>query len=154
MPLVLAGPVQPGCEEFFANEVEPHIDGRQIRFVGEVGGEDKQRLYGQARALLMPIRWPEPFGMVMIEALASGTPVLAFASGAAPEIVDHGQTGFLVTNEDEMARMLADVGELPPARCRASVAETSAPASVAAGYERVYRGALRPAVAALLQHAS
>jgi glycosyltransferase involved in cell wall biosynthesis len=145
LPLVLAGPVQPGFEEFFAREVEPHVDGEQIRFVGEVGGEDKRRLYAQARALLMPIRWSEPFGMVMIEALASGTPVLAFPCGAAPEIVIHGETGFLVDDEAEMAEMIEPAAQLEAARCRASVAERWTPERVAAGYESVYRAALRPA---------
>jgi glycosyltransferase involved in cell wall biosynthesis len=142
MPLALAGPVQPGFEEFFAAEVEPHLDGEQIRYVGEVGGEDKQRLYAEAHALLMPIRWAEPFGMVMIEALASGTPVLAFPAGAAPELVAHGETGFLVDDEHEMAAMVPAALELDRARCRASVAERWAPDRVAEGYERVYQTAL------------
>jgi glycosyltransferase involved in cell wall biosynthesis len=142
VPLVLAGPVQPGFREFFAREVEPHIDGAGVRFAGEVGVEAKQRLYAQARALLMPIRWPEPFGMVMIEALASGTPVLSFAAGAAPEIVAHGLTGFLVRDEHEMAAMVEPAGRLDRSRCRASVAARWTPDSVAAGYERVYRAAL------------
>ena len=105
-PLVLAGPVQPGHERFFATEVEPHIDGVTIRYVGEVGGARKQRLFADAYAFLMPIRWPEPFGMVIVEALAAGTPVLAFAQGAAPEIVQHGVNGFLVDDEEEMAALV------------------------------------------------
>jgi glycosyltransferase involved in cell wall biosynthesis len=93
-PLILAGPVQPGHERFFSTQVEPHIDGELIRYVGEVGGARKQRLFADAFAFLMPIRWPEPFGMVMVEALAAGTPVLAFAHGAAPEIIVHAVNGF------------------------------------------------------------
>ena len=95
VPLVLAGPVQPGQEEFFAREVEPHMDGDAIRYIGEVGDE-KGELYAGARALLMPIRWPEPFGLVMTEAMACGTPVIAFPEGSAPEIVLDGETGFVV----------------------------------------------------------
>jgi glycosyltransferase involved in cell wall biosynthesis len=91
-PLVLAGPVQPGQEEFFASEVEPHVDGERIRYVGEVGDE-KVELYAGARALLMPIRWAEPFGLVMTEAMACGTPVIAFPEGSAPEIVRDGLRG-------------------------------------------------------------
>jgi glycosyltransferase involved in cell wall biosynthesis len=137
-PLVLAGTVQPRFERFFAKEIEPHIDGTTVRFVGEVGGARKQRLFAEAFAFLMPIRWPEPFGMVMVEALAAGTPVLAFAQGAAPEIVEHGVNGFLVKDEHEMAAFVDRAGQLDPGACRAS-AQRFSPASVAAGYEAVYQ---------------
>ena len=109
MPVVLAGPVQPGQEEFFRTEIDPHLDDDRVRYVGEVGGAVKQRLFASARALLMPIRWAEPFGMVMVEALSAGTPVIAFSEGAAPEIVDHGTTGYLVDDEEQMARAIAEV---------------------------------------------
>src|SRR5215207_3346412 len=100
--LVLAGPVQPGQEEFFAREVEPHLDGDLVRYIGEVGDE-KADLYAGARALMMPIRWPEPFGLVMTEAMACGTPVIAFPEGSAPELVLDGETGFVVEDEHAMA---------------------------------------------------
>jgi glycosyltransferase involved in cell wall biosynthesis len=135
---VLAGTVQPRFERFFAKEIEPHIDGTTVRFVGEVGGARKQRLFAEAFAFLMPIRWPEPFGMVMVEALAAGTPVLAFAQGAAPEIVEHGVNGFLVKDEHEMAAFVDRAGQLDPEACRAS-AQRFSPHSVAAGYEAVYQ---------------
>jgi glycosyltransferase involved in cell wall biosynthesis len=138
-PLVLAGPVQPGHERFFANEIEPHIDGQQIRYVGEVGGVRKQRLFADAFAFLMPIRWPEPFGLVMVEALAAGTPVLAFAHGAAPEIIDHGVNGFLCQDEHEMANVVEQAAGIDPMRCRQTAAERFAPDRVAAAYEAVYR---------------
>ena len=93
--LILAGVVQPRQERFFAEEIQPHLDGEQIQYIGEVGGARKQRLFADAYAFLMPIRWPEPFGMVMVEAMAGGTPVLAFPEGAAPEVVEHGVSGFL-----------------------------------------------------------
>jgi glycosyltransferase involved in cell wall biosynthesis len=135
--LVLAGPVQPGQEEFFANEVEPLIDGEQIRYIGEVG-EEKLDLYAGARALLMPIRWPEPFGLVMTEAMACGTPVIAFREGSAPELVLDGETGFVVDDEQEMAAAVARLGELDPARCRESTCERFDVTAVAAAYERAY----------------
>jgi glycosyltransferase involved in cell wall biosynthesis len=141
-PLVLAGPVQPGQERFFANEVQPHIDGQQIRYVGEVGGARKQQLFADAFAFLMPIRWPEPFGLVMVEALAAGTPVLAFAHGAAPEIVEHGVNGFLVQDEHEMAALVEKCAEIEPMRCRQTAAERFAPDRVALGYEASYRKAI------------
>jgi glycosyltransferase involved in cell wall biosynthesis len=143
-PLVLAGPVQPGCERFFATCIEPHVDGRKVSYIGEVGGARKRRLFGEALAFLMPIRWPEPFGMVMVEALAAGTPVLAFCHGAAPEIVEHGETGFLVHDEAQMAEAVACAALLDPARCRAAARKWT-PANVATGYERVYRAACAPA---------
>jgi glycosyltransferase involved in cell wall biosynthesis len=141
-PLVLAGPVQPGQERFFANEVQPHVDGEKIRYVGEAGGARKQRLFADAYAFLMPIRWPEPFGMVMVEAMAAGTPVLAFPEGAAPEVVEHGVSGYLVADEDEMAAMVDDVGRLDPLQVRRS-AERFAPDRVAVGYEQAYRAAMQ-----------
>jgi glycosyltransferase involved in cell wall biosynthesis len=141
-PLVLGGVVQPGQERFFANEIEPHIDGETIRYVGEIGGARKQRFFADAYAFLMPIRWAEPFGMVMVEAMAAGTPVLAFPEGAAPEVVEHGVSGFLVSDEDEMAAMVDDAGRLDPLQVRRS-AERFAPDRIALGYERVYWQAMR-----------
>ena len=120
-PLVLAGPVHPGQEEFFAREVEPHIDGDAVRYVGEVGDEAKRELYTGARALLMPIRWAEPFGMVMVESMACGTPVIAFAEGSAPEVVIDGETGFVVEDEHAMARAVDRLGEIDRRRCRSAV---------------------------------
>jgi glycosyltransferase involved in cell wall biosynthesis len=144
-PLMLAGPVQPGFEEFFVTRIEPHVDGENVQYIGEVGGARKRRVFAEAHALLMPIRWPEPFGLVMVEALACGTPVIAFAAGAAPEIVDHGETGFLVQDEHEMAAMVEAAGEIDPERCRASVARRWTPDRIASAYELVYRSAMRPA---------
>jgi glycosyltransferase involved in cell wall biosynthesis len=138
--LILAGVVQPRQERFFAEEIQPHLDGEQIAFVGEIGGARKQRLFADAYAFLMPIRWPEPFGMVMVEAMAGGTPVLAFPEGAAPEVVDDGVSGFLVADEDEMAARVPDAGRLEPLQVRRS-AERFAPDRIAAGYEQAYRAA-------------
>jgi glycosyltransferase involved in cell wall biosynthesis len=140
--LVLAGVVQPRQERFFASEIQPHLDDDRIVYVGEVGGARKQRLFADAYAFLMPIRWAEPFGMVMVEAMAAGTPVLAFPEGAAPEVVEHGVSGFLVADEDEMAAMVPEAGKLDPLQVRRS-AERFAPDRIAAGYEQVYRTAAR-----------
>jgi glycosyltransferase involved in cell wall biosynthesis len=140
--LILAGPVQPGQERYFSNEIEPHLDGNQITWIGEVGGARKQRLFADASAFLMPIRWAEPFGMVMVEALAAGTPVLAFPEGAAPEIVEHGVNGFLVSDEQEMAAMVDRAAEIEPMACRRS-AERFAPDRIALGYEAAFRAAVR-----------
>ena len=135
--LVLAGPVQPGQEEFFAREVEPHIDGERVGYIGEVG-EEKAELYAGARAFLMPIRWPEPFGLVMTEAMACGTPVIAFPEGSAPEIVLDGETGFVVDDEHAMAAAVGRLDEIDPERCRESARERFDVAAVAEAYERAY----------------
>ncbi len=135
--LVLAGPVQPGEEEFFAAEVEPHLDGDRINYIGEVADE-KGDLYAGARALLMPIRWAEPFGLVMTEAMACGTPVIAFREGSAPELVLHGETGFIVDDEHEMAAAVGRLSEIDPERCRESVRERFDVSVVAEAYERAY----------------
>jgi glycosyltransferase involved in cell wall biosynthesis len=140
-PLVLAGTVQPRQERFFAEEIQPHIDGEQIRFVGEAGGARKQQLFADAYAFLMPIRWPEPFGMVMVESLAAGTPVLAFDQGAAPEIVENGRNGFLVSDEEQMAAAVEPAGRIDPMECRRS-AERFLPDRVAARYEAMYEAAI------------
>jgi glycosyltransferase involved in cell wall biosynthesis len=137
VPLVLRGPVQPGQEEFFASEVEPHIDDDRVRYVGEVG-EEKLDLYAGARAFLMPIRWPEPFGLVMTEAMACGTPVIAFPEGSASELVLDGETGFVAGDEHEMAAAVGRVDEIDPERCRASARERFDVSAVAEAYERAY----------------
>ena len=137
VPLVLAGPVQPGQQEYFEREVEPHLDGDQIRFIGEVG-EEKRDLYAGARALLMPIRWAEPFGLVMTEAMACGTPVIAFPEGSAPELVLDGDTGFVVDDEHAMADAVGRLEEIDPARCRASMEERFDVTPVAEAHERAY----------------
>jgi glycosyltransferase involved in cell wall biosynthesis len=140
--LVLVGPVQAGQERYFREQLERYIDGQRVRYVGEVAGAAKQQLYANARALLMPVRWREPFGMVMIEALACGTPVIALSEGAAAETVIDGENGMLVADELEMARAIDQVGAMgtiDPARGRASVAERYDIAITATDYERVYR---------------
>jgi glycosyltransferase involved in cell wall biosynthesis len=143
VPLVMAGVIQPGQEDFFAREVAPHIDGDRVRFAGEVGGAVKRSLFAGARALLMPIRWEEPFGMVMVEAMACGTPVIAFPEGAATELVTDGETGFLVDDEEAMAAAVERLPDISARDCRAWVEEHCDVDVVAAAYERVYRSVAR-----------
>jgi glycosyltransferase involved in cell wall biosynthesis len=139
VPLVLAGVIQPGQQAFFDSEVAPHLDGERVRFVGEVGGTVKRSLFAGARALLMPIRWEEPFGMVMVEALACGTPVIAFPEGAARELVLDGQTGFLVEDEQAMGAAVGWLPSISARDCRAWVAAHCDVDVVAAAYESAYR---------------
>ena len=144
VPLVLAGVIQPGQQAFFDREVAPHIDGDRVRFLGEVGGALKRSVFAGARALLMPISWEEPFGMVMVEALTCGTPVIAFPAGAASELVIDGQTGFLVGDETTMAAAVGRLGNIDVRDCRAWVAEHCDVDVVAGAYESAYRAAARP----------
>jgi glycosyltransferase involved in cell wall biosynthesis len=119
--LIAAKMWEPAERRYFAEHVEPLL-GADAEYLGEIGGQEKFELLAGAEALINPIRWPEPFGLVMIEALACGTPVLAFPEGAAPEIVEHGVTGFLCADEADLAAKLARVQEIDRATCRAAAA--------------------------------
>ncbi|MGZ4681896.1 MAG: glycosyltransferase family 4 protein [Acidimicrobiales bacterium] len=114
---------EPAEHEYFEREVLPLL-GDGVVYLGEVGEREKLELLGRARALLNPIAWPEPFGLAMVEALACGTPVLAFANGSAPEIVQHGVTGFLCRDDAEMEAALSRVDELDRRACRQSVEQS------------------------------
>jgi glycosyltransferase involved in cell wall biosynthesis len=118
-PLHIAAKIPRGERGYFKETLEPQIDGRQIRLTGEVNDATKERFLSGAAALLFPIDWPEPFGLVMIEAMACGTPVIAFRSGSVPEVVDHGVTGFIVDNEDEALQAIKRLGELDRRKVRA-----------------------------------
>jgi glycosyltransferase involved in cell wall biosynthesis len=141
VPLVLAGVIQPGQQAFFDREIAPHVDGSRVRFVGEVAGATKRALFAGARGLLMPIRWDEPFGMVMVEALACGTPVIAFPEGAARELVVDGVTGYLVEDEEAMAAAIARLPAIDARDCRDWVTDHCDANVVAGAYERQFRRA-------------
>jgi glycosyltransferase involved in cell wall biosynthesis len=149
VPLVLAGIIQPGQQAFFDQEIAPHIDGKSVRFAGEVHGSVKRSLFANARGLLMPIRWDEPFGMVMVEALACGTPVIAFPEGAAREVVIDGRTGFLVDDERAMADAIGQLQRIDARDCRDWVRQHCDAHVVAAAYEDAYRSVISPRVAAI-----
>jgi len=124
---------------YFAREIEPHLDGGRARWIGPVDDAAKAALLGRAAALLMPVEWEEPFGMVMAEALACGTPVIGFARGAVPEVVRDGVTGFVCRTVEEAA---ARVGELPSLDRAAARADCEARFSARAyvdAYETLYR---------------
>jgi glycosyltransferase involved in cell wall biosynthesis len=121
VPLMMAAKMREAWEHTYFNEfVRPHLSD-SIQYLGEVPHEEKLELLAGATALLNPIRWNEPFGLVMIEALACGTPVLAFAEGAAPEIVRDGETGFLCEDEADMAAKVDAAAKLDRAACRGAV---------------------------------
>jgi glycosyltransferase involved in cell wall biosynthesis len=121
LPLKIAGNVsdEPGGHEFFRREVLPHLSGN-IEWIGEIDDCAKSDFLGNAMALLVPIRWEEPFGIVVPEALACGTPVIAIARGSMPELIQHGVNGFLVANEDEMAEAVRQIRQIDRRACRRS----------------------------------
>jgi glycosyltransferase involved in cell wall biosynthesis len=116
--LILAGKVDAADATYFATDVEPSIDGSQIQYVGEAGADEKRRLLAGAQALLFPIDWDEPFGIVMIEALASGTPVIGFRRASVPEVVEDGVTGFVVDDAPAMAAAIGRLDEIDRRACR------------------------------------
>lgn len=121
VPLVIAAKMrEPREVDYFERQVRPRL-GDQVRYVGEASNQQKLELLAGARALLFPIRWNEPFGMVMIEALACGTPVLAYPAGSVPEVVDHAHTGFICRDTIEMADAIDRVDQVDRRDCRAEV---------------------------------
>lgn len=117
-PLRIAAKVDPADRVYFEQTIEPLLDHPLVTFVGEIGDADKDDFIGNAKAFLMPIDWPEPFGLVMIEAFACGTPVIAYRNGAVPEILDDGVTGFIVDNQDQAIAAARAIGQIDRRTCR------------------------------------
>jgi glycosyltransferase involved in cell wall biosynthesis len=124
--------------EHYHREVKPLLEQDHARLVGEVDGQAKDQFLGQAAALLFPIRWPEPFGLVMVEALACGTPVIALRAGSVPEVIEHGVTGYICDSEDELVEAIGRIGELDRARCREATERRFSPRRMAEQYEHLY----------------
>jgi glycosyltransferase involved in cell wall biosynthesis len=139
MPLRIAAKMSEASERlYFDRRVRPLLGG-DIEYVGEVGGAEKLKLLGEATCLLNPIAWPEPFGMVMVEALACGTPVVATPMGSVPEIVDDGLTGFVRSDETSLAAAVLAGGDLDRAACRQSVVGRFSAERMVADHIAVYR---------------
>ncbi|UQU62500.1 glycosyltransferase [Couchioplanes caeruleus] len=150
--LVLAGPVGPyhrpqdlaGADpqnpdvRFWRERVAPHVDGHRVRWAGTVTGADRDDLVAGARAALFPLRWNEPGGTAVVEALALGTPVVGIARGCLPELVEHGRTGLLTTHEEELGDLVRASGAIAEAECRAEAARRFTPAVMAASYRELY----------------
>ena len=139
--LKLAGEIQPLFHDYWHQQVLPHIDDDHISYVGEADFALKNELLSKARALVFPIQWEEPFGLVMIEAMACGTPVLAFRGGAVEEIVRDGVNGWICADEDDMAARLATL-DISPDACRAYVAEHFTVSRMADQYLEIYQRAV------------
>jgi glycosyltransferase involved in cell wall biosynthesis len=119
MPLRIAAKVPKGERGYFKEQLEPKIDGREVQLTGEVNDQTKEEFLANAAALVFPIDWPEPFGLVMIEAMACGTPVIAYRHGSVPEVIDEGVTGFVVDSEEEAVRAVRRLGEIDRRQVRA-----------------------------------
>lgn len=142
MPLRIAAKCREAGERAYFDDVIRPLLGSDAEYLGEIGAAEKFELLGSAAALVNPIRWPEPFGLVMIEALATGTPVLALANGSAPEIVDHGVTGVVALTPDMLADAVPTIGRLSRAACRASVATRFSTDRMVADHVELYRRVL------------
>jgi len=142
VPIVLAGTIDRHMEasvNYFNDVVKPLIDDQQVKYIGPANMGQKIRLLSRARGFLNPIEWEEPFGMVMIEAMAAGCPVITFARGAAPEVVCHKRSGFLVHDVNEMAQFIPRIGELNREAVRAYALQHFSVGAMADNYQKVYR---------------
>jgi glycosyltransferase involved in cell wall biosynthesis len=144
LPLKLAAKVDDVDRQYFERVVEPLLGGPLIEYVGEIAEPQKEEFLGNAAALLFPIDWPEPFGLVMIEAMACGTPVIAFPGGAVEEVMEDGRSGFVVSTVDDAVAAVRRVRDLDRAACREVFDRRFTAAKMAAGYVRVYERVRAP----------
>lgn len=141
--LVMVGKIDKKYEDFFIENIKPHIDGKRVVYYDNVSEKKKVELYRRAKCLLFPIRWEEPFGLVLIEAMSCGTPVVGFGRGSVPEIVDHGRTGFVVNNYKQFLESVKKIDQIDPETCSKHVKETFSIEKMTDGYEEVYRKILK-----------
>jgi glycosyltransferase involved in cell wall biosynthesis len=143
IPLKIAAKVDKVDEEYFRREILPLIDGSRVEFIGEINEREKTKFLGEAAALLFPVDWPEPFGLVMIEAMACGTPVLAFRCGSIPEVIDDGVTGKVIDSEQEAVAALPGILSYDRHAVRQRFEERFTAARMAKDYVSTYRQLLR-----------
>jgi len=150
LPLKIAAKIDAADREYHEAHIARLLDDPLVEYVGEIGEDEKSAFLGNALALLFPVDWPEPFGLVMIEAMACGTPVVAWPCGSVPEVVDEGVTGFVVTSIEAAARAVERAAALPRAGVRARFEERFSVARMARDYMRVYEQLMEgPALQAL-----
>jgi glycosyltransferase involved in cell wall biosynthesis len=142
MPLRMAAKIPRSETRYYKAHLQPIIDGEQIKLIGEVNDSGKAELLRGAAALLFPIDWPEPFGLVMIEAIACGTPVIAFRRGSVPEVIDEGTSGFIVDNEEEALAAIRRVPDLDRRTVRATFERRFTARRMANDYLRIYANVL------------
>ena len=139
MRLKIAAKVDTVDREYFRSVIEPLLKCPEVEYIGEIEERDKDEFLGKAHALLFPVDWPEPFGMAMIEAMACGTPVVAWNRGSVPEVIDQGRTGFVVNSMAEAIRAVKKVPSLSRGRCRESFEKRFTADRMAQDYLRIYR---------------
>jgi glycosyltransferase involved in cell wall biosynthesis len=144
VPLKIAAKVDPVDQEYHKTKIQPLLENSLVEFIGEIGYPDKNAFLGNALALLFPIDWPEPFGLVMIEALACGTPVIAYPRGSVPEIIEEGRTGFLVSNAKRAAKAVEQVPQISREECRQRFEERFSATRMAKNYLALYERLTRP----------
>lgn len=138
MKLIIVGRTSEAHSEYFRTKVEPHIDGVNIRFVGEADHVTKVEYFRNAKALLFPVQWEEPFGLVMIEAMACGTPIIGFDRGSVAEIVQHKETGYVVGDLAGMVDAIGRIDEIDRAACRKRTERYFSYERMVSGYEAIY----------------
>lgn len=138
VPLKIAAKIDRTDRDYFDSVIKPLLAGRGVEFIGEIGEAEKQPFLGGALALLFPVDWPEPFGLVMIEALACGTPVIATPCGSVSEVLRHGVTGFIGSSVGELVAAVQKIGEISRQKCRAEFESRFTAEVMAGNYERVY----------------
>lgn len=143
LPFKIAAKVDKADREYFEQAIRPLLDQPHVDFVGEVGEEEKGKLLGGARALLFPIDWPEPFGMVMIEAMACGTPIIAFRRGSVPEVMVEGRSGFVCDNVDEAVAAVGRLSEVSRQEVRRVFEERYTAERMARDYVAIYQRLLK-----------
>jgi glycosyltransferase involved in cell wall biosynthesis len=143
--LKIAAKIYEEDQSYYRSEIAPILERSRdfVEFVGEVGGRDKDALIGGAAAFLFPIDWAEPFGLVMIEALACGTPVVAWRNGSVPEVIEHGRTGFVVESIGEAVESVRRIGQISRQACRHAFEQRFTARRMALDYVQVYRRAMR-----------
>ncbi len=136
--LLIAGMIEPQYQDFYNDKIKPHIDDKHIEYLGLLSQKELAPIYRKAAGVLFPINWCEPFGLVAVEAQASGTPLIATRFGALPEIIVEGETGFVVDSIDEAVNAVEKLAALSPSACRANAESRFSAAAMARGYETVY----------------
>ncbi len=143
MKLVMVAVIDPVEQKYYEEVIKPRIDGDKVEFVGELQGSSLSSLYGNAYCTLVPISWHEPFGLVMVEAMACGTPVVAYDIGSAREVIEDGKTGFVVQDQLEMVEALQNIVNIKRIDCRKRVEEKFTSEKMVDGYEAVYKKVLK-----------
>ena len=139
MPLRIAAKIDAVDKEYFESQIRRLLDDPLIEYLGEIGEAEKAAFLGGACALLFPVDWPEPFGLVMVEALACGTPVIAYRAGSVPEVIEEGKTGYIVDNLDAAVRAVRRIGTLDRTTCRRVFEERFSARRMCADYLAIYR---------------